>query len=71
MEQQTLQKLEHSYNPELHDIVITPGSQDGLSKVLEAMVNRGDKVIVDAPIYSGTLAILKPIGARLIGMISR
>ena len=65
---QTLQKLEHSYNPELHDIVITPGSQDGLSKVLEAMVNRGDKVIVDAPIYSGTLAILKPIGARLIGI---
>lgn len=61
-----LQLDSHNFNPNLHDIVITPGSQDGLMKILVAMVKRGDKVLIDNPAYSGTLAILQPIGANLI-----
>lgn len=63
-----MQISEHNYNPENQDICITTGSQDGLSKVLDAMVKRGDTVLVDSPIYSGTLAVLGPLGAKLVGI---
>lgn len=63
-----IQKAYHNFNEDLHDIVITPGSQDGLMKILVAMVNRNDKVLIDHPAYSGTLAILQPMGAQLVGI---
>ncbi|KAM8919266.1 kynurenine/alpha-aminoadipate aminotransferase, mitochondrial isoform 2-T2 [Lycaon pictus] len=37
------------------DICITSGSQDGLCKVFEMIINPGDNVLLNEPIYSGTL----------------
>jgi len=68
---QNIQKSYHNFNPEIHDIVITPGSQDGLMKILVAMVHSQDTVLIDDPAYSGTLAILQPItseGGKLCGV---
>ncbi len=43
-----------------YDLVVTPGSQDGLCKSFEMLLNDGDAVIVEDFVYSGTLAILGP-----------
>ncbi|XP_038852045.1 kynurenine/alpha-aminoadipate aminotransferase, mitochondrial isoform X2 [Salvelinus namaycush] len=40
------------------DMCVTTGSQEGLCKVFEMLVNPGDNVLLDAPTYSGTLAAL-------------
>nr|CAB3219594.1 kynurenine/alpha-aminoadipate aminotransferase, mitochondrial-like [Phallusia mammillata] len=56
---------------------VTPGSQDGLIKVFEMLVQPGDNVVLDDPCYAGTLAMLRPMGCKLLpietdkhGMIS-
>ncbi|XP_074807250.1 kynurenine/alpha-aminoadipate aminotransferase, mitochondrial-like isoform X2 [Natator depressus] len=48
------------------EICITPGSQDGLSKVFDMLVNPGDNVLLEDPSYSGTLSALKPLGCNII-----
>ncbi|XP_047573352.1 kynurenine/alpha-aminoadipate aminotransferase, mitochondrial isoform X4 [Lutra lutra] len=40
------------------DICITTGSQDGLCKVFEMIINPGDNVLLNEPVYSGTLQAL-------------
>lgn len=40
------------------EVIITNGSQDGLCKAFEMMVNLNDHVIVQEPVYAGTLAIV-------------
>ncbi|XP_032269082.1 kynurenine/alpha-aminoadipate aminotransferase, mitochondrial isoform X1 [Phoca vitulina] len=52
------------------DICITSGSQDGLCKVFEMMVNPGDNVLLNEPVYSGTLQALKPLGCNIINVAS-
>ncbi|XP_027960173.1 kynurenine/alpha-aminoadipate aminotransferase, mitochondrial [Eumetopias jubatus] len=52
------------------DICITSGSQDGLCKVFEMMVNPGDNVLLNEPVYSGTLQALKPLGCNIITVAS-
>lgn len=42
------------------EVLITNGSQDGLCKAFEMMMNLNDHVIVQEPVYAGTLAILNP-----------
>jgi len=42
------------------DMVITTGSQDGLCKALEMLVDMGSSVLVEEYVYSGTLSILNP-----------
>lgn len=49
-------------------IAVTTGSQDGLGKVFEMLLNPGDSLLVENPTYSGALAFLKPFGANLIGV---
>ncbi|KAM4710266.1 kynurenine/alpha-aminoadipate aminotransferase, mitochondrial isoform 2-T2 [Discoglossus pictus] len=70
-----LQKCLHNpptltYSPDKGqmELCITTGSQEGLSKVFEMLVNPGDNVLLDSPTYSGTLAALKPLGCNLIGV---
>nr|DBA29085.1 TPA: hypothetical protein GDO54_009346 [Pyxicephalus adspersus] len=70
-----LQKKLHNpptldYSPEKGqmELCVTTGSQEGLSKVFEMLVNPGDNVLLDAPTYSGTLAAVKPLGCNLIGV---
>ncbi|XP_063776703.1 kynurenine/alpha-aminoadipate aminotransferase, mitochondrial isoform X2 [Pseudophryne corroboree] len=50
------------------ELCVTTGSQEGLSKVFEMLVNPEDNVLLDAPTYSGTLAAVKPMGCNLIGV---
>ncbi|XP_048957296.1 kynurenine/alpha-aminoadipate aminotransferase, mitochondrial isoform X3 [Canis lupus baileyi] len=52
------------------DICITSGSQDGLCKVFEMIINPGDNVLLNEPIYSGTLQALKPLGCNIINVPS-
>ncbi|XP_020495971.2 kynurenine/alpha-aminoadipate aminotransferase, mitochondrial [Labrus bergylta] len=61
-----------SYTPEngQMDMCVTTGSQEGLCKVFEMLVNPGDNVLLDAPTYSGTLAALQPLGCNLINVPS-
>ncbi|KAF7229968.1 kynurenine/alpha-aminoadipate aminotransferase, mitochondrial [Nothobranchius furzeri] len=72
-----LQKNLHSppsadYAPEKGqmDMCVTTGSQEGLCKVFEMLVNPGDNVLLDAPTYSGTLAALQPLGCNIINVPS-
>ncbi|XP_006902196.1 PREDICTED: kynurenine/alpha-aminoadipate aminotransferase, mitochondrial [Elephantulus edwardii] len=52
------------------DLCVTTGSQDGLSKVFEMLVSPGDNIILDEPVYSGTIQALKPLGCNLINVSS-
>uniref|UniRef100_A0A8C2ZIS1 Kynurenine/alpha-aminoadipate aminotransferase, mitochondrial n=1 Tax=Cyclopterus lumpus TaxID=8103 RepID=A0A8C2ZIS1_CYCLU len=56
--------------PTQTDMCVTTGSQEGLCKVFEMLVNPGDNVLLDAPTYSGTLAALQPLGCNLINVAS-
>lgn len=49
-------------------ISVTNGSQDALAKAFETFVQEGDNVLVESPTYSGTLAILRPLGCSLIAV---
>lgn len=50
------------------DIIVTNGSQDGLSKAFEMMLNVNDQVLVQEPAYAGTLSILNPFRPRYIAV---
>ena len=39
--------------------IVTTGSQDGLSKVFQMLLNPEDEIIVDDPCYSGTIAAVR------------
>lgn len=49
-------------------LTITQGSQDGLSKVFDMLLDADDALLVESPTYSGSLAYLQPKGVRLIEM---
>ncbi|XP_072040491.1 kynurenine/alpha-aminoadipate aminotransferase, mitochondrial-like [Amphiura filiformis] len=69
----TMQKTIHnpptwdlSGRPEQMDLMITTGSQHGMATVCDMLVTHGDKVLTANPLYSGTIAIMKPLGAKFI-----
>lgn len=41
------------------DIILTNGSQDGISKSLELCVQEGDPVLVQDPLYTGTEIVVR------------
>lgn len=49
-------------------LILTNGSQQGLSLAMRHYVQAGDRVIVEAPTYHGALAILEDIGAKIVGI---
>lgn len=61
-----------SYSPEQGqmDLCVTNGSQEGLSKVFEMLISRGDNILLDCPTYSGTLATLHPLGCKILAVSS-
>ncbi|KAI1238382.1 hypothetical protein IHE44_0013108, partial [Lamprotornis superbus] len=70
-----------NYSPEQGqmEVCVTTGSQEGLCKVFEMLINPGDNILLDAPTYSGTLAavsipylqnILRPLGCNIINIPS-
>ena len=51
------------------DTCVSVGSQNGLEMLLASIISPGDGILVDDPIYPGTKAILRPIGANIIGKV--
>ena len=47
---------------------VSVGSTHALEMLLCSIINEGDGILVDDPIYPGTKAILRPIGANIIGV---
>lgn len=45
-------------NWDFSDVLITNGSQDGISKSLEMIVQEGDPVLVQNPLYAGTETVV-------------
>ena len=50
------------------DLIITNGSKQGLSLVLNYYLQQGDWVITESPAYYGALEIIEDIGAKIIGI---
>ncbi|KAK2527586.1 Aadat [Columba guinea] len=61
-----------NYTPEQGqmEVCVTTGSQEGLCKVFEMLINPGDNILLDAPTYPGTLAALRPLGCNIINVPS-
>jgi len=65
-----LQQREHS-PPDCpggmeRSLAITTGSQDGLSKAFDMLLDSEDSLLLESPTYSGSLAYLQPKGCRLV-----
>ncbi len=60
-----LQQRNHSPSYKDWGVIVTVGSQDGLCKAFEMLLNPDDTVLVEDPTYPGTLAFLQPYGVRL------
>ncbi|XP_059958641.1 kynurenine/alpha-aminoadipate aminotransferase, mitochondrial isoform X2 [Mesoplodon densirostris] len=52
------------------DMCVTCGSQEGLCKVFEMIINPGDNILVNEPIYSGTIQAMQPLGGNIINISS-
>ncbi|KAH1006714.1 hypothetical protein HUJ05_007422 [Dendroctonus ponderosae] len=62
------QQIHNPPNWQDRDLIMTNGSQDGISKTLEMVVEEGDSVLVQNPLYTGTEIVLKPFKPNLIGI---
>jgi len=49
-------------------ILITSGSQQGLSLVAQLLLKPGDVVLVEDPTYNGALNIFRHLGVRIVGL---
>ncbi|XP_071452642.1 kynurenine/alpha-aminoadipate aminotransferase, mitochondrial-like [Hetaerina americana] len=59
-------KTHNPPNWENYEILVTTGSQDGLSKAFDMSLEEGEPVIVQHPIYTGALAAIKPLCPQFI-----
>ena len=50
------------------NILITGGSQQGLSLVVQLLLKAGDTILVENPTYSGALSLFRALGLRIIGV---
>lgn len=50
------------------DVVITHGSQQGLSLLAQVLLDPGDVVVVENPAYTGALQVFRAAGARLVAV---
>ncbi|MBW4537217.1 MAG: PLP-dependent aminotransferase family protein [Pleurocapsa minor HA4230-MV1] len=50
------------------DLIITNGSKQGLSLVMNYYLQPGDWIVTESPTYYGTLDIIENIGAKIIGI---
>jgi kynurenine/2-aminoadipate aminotransferase len=65
---QALQLQEHNPPSGQAKLCVTTGCQDALSKAFDMLLDVGDSILVENPTYSGSLAYLKPLGAKLVGV---
>lgn len=57
-----LKEMQETYHPNplllsQSDVIVSTGSQDGLCKAFEMVLNTNDWIVIQEPIYAGTLAI--------------
>ncbi|XP_020009116.1 kynurenine/alpha-aminoadipate aminotransferase, mitochondrial isoform X2 [Castor canadensis] len=52
------------------DLCITSGCQDGLCKVFEMIINPGDNILLNEPLYPGTIQAMLPLGCKIINVPS-
>ncbi|KAB7505456.1 Kynurenine/alpha-aminoadipate aminotransferase, mitochondrial, partial [Armadillidium nasatum] len=63
--------VKNLHNPPLwenSDLVILPGSQDGLCKTFEMLLEPNDYVVTQEPCYTGTLAIVGPYTPKVLAV---
>ncbi|XP_017775231.1 PREDICTED: kynurenine/alpha-aminoadipate aminotransferase, mitochondrial [Nicrophorus vespilloides] len=72
---QLLQKLKEwtlfSHNPpnwDKREVLVTSGSQDGISRSIEMCISEGDAMLVQEPFYAGTEAVLKSFKPKLLAI---
>ncbi|XP_057652127.1 kynurenine/alpha-aminoadipate aminotransferase, mitochondrial-like [Diorhabda carinulata] len=51
-----------------YETLITNGSQDGMSRVLEMILEENDSMLVQNPYYAGVEAIIKPLNINVVGV---
>lgn len=72
--QQTLRRqiaqmlVQKGMDVSIENLIITNGSEQALSLAMHYYLQPGDWVIVEAPTYFGTIAILENLGAKIIGI---
>lgn len=52
------------HNPpiwESREVLVVSGSQDGLSKALEAIIAPGDPILMQDPVYPGATIVVSPV----------
>lgn len=52
------------------DLCVTSGSQEGLCKIFEMLVEPGDNILLNEPAYSATIQALLPLGCNIINVPS-
>uniref|UniRef100_H0UXR3 Kynurenine/alpha-aminoadipate aminotransferase, mitochondrial n=1 Tax=Cavia porcellus TaxID=10141 RepID=H0UXR3_CAVPO len=62
--------LHYAPNQGQMDLCVTSGTQDGLCKAFEMIINPGDTVLLNEPVYPGTLQALLPLGCNIINVPS-
>ncbi|SCV68386.1 BQ2448_507 [Microbotryum intermedium] len=62
-----LQVMKHSRKKDgTWGVSIGSGSQDLINKAFHSLVNEGDTVLVETPLYSGTIGLLQPMSCELV-----
>ncbi|KAJ3318931.1 hypothetical protein HDV06_006920 [Boothiomyces sp. JEL0866] len=61
-----LQEQVHNPPYQSYDICVGNGSQDLITKAMEALINPGDTILIESPTYVGILAFLRPLGAKFL-----
>ena len=64
------QFMDNNYAIKAHkdDIQIISGAQQGIDIIAKALINPGDFVLVENPIYTGAIAVFRSRGAKIIGV---
>ncbi|XP_046624140.1 kynurenine/alpha-aminoadipate aminotransferase, mitochondrial-like isoform X1 [Neodiprion virginianus] len=63
-----LQNRWHSPPRDDWEVLVTTGSQEACSRILEHFLDEGDAVMVQVPAYTGTLGALDPLAPEFIGI---
>lgn len=51
-------------------VTVGNGSQDLLNKTIEAIINPGDSILVESPVYAGILPCMTAVGANIVDVDS-
>ena len=67
-QQITKMLIQLGLNVSADNLIVTNGSKQGLSLVMNHCLKAGDWIVTESPTYYGTLEIIENIGAKIIGI---